>query len=48
MVLKTTLQEEVLILGSQNLFVGKDVFVDLLYDEHGVGLSEQNKSGLEG
>jgi hypothetical protein len=48
MVLETTLQEEVLILSSQNLFVGKDVFIDLLHDEHGVGLSEQNKSGLKG
>jgi len=48
MVLESTLQEEVLILCSQNLFVGKDVFVDLLHDEHGVGLSEQNKSCLEG
>jgi hypothetical protein len=48
MVLETTLQEEVLILCSQDILVGKHMLVDLLHDEHGVGLSKQSKSSLEG
>jgi hypothetical protein len=47
-VLETTLQEEVLIPGTQDIFVRKYVFVDLLYDEHRIGSTKERKSGLEG